>query len=175
MKKLKAKARAAALKGLTHWHEVKGRDAISRKFEFKDFNEAFGFMSRVALLAEKNRTIIRSGSTSDCDVTLSTHDAGGLTENDVKMAEAMKYTRRNDVRRRAGSQAAEMGLDLIAQLLRQIVRRIELRARHRNRPAPDRIFPNENRRSLAGAGCALAEAQLPCRSPQVRSFFPVAR
>lgn len=90
MKKLDAAARAAALKDLPHWHDVGGRDAIARKFEFRDFNEAFGFMTRVALLAEKMdhhpewfnvyRTV---------DVTLATHDAGGVTDNDIRMAKAM--------------------------------------------------------------------------------------
>ena len=50
MKKLDANARKAALKDLPHWRDVQGRDAIMRKFEFKDFNQAFGFMTRVALL-----------------------------------------------------------------------------------------------------------------------------
>lgn len=90
MKKLDAAARAAALKDLPHWHDVGGRDAIARKFEFRDFNEAFGFMTRAALLAEKMdhhpewfnvyRTV---------DVTLATHDAGGVTDNDIRMAKAM--------------------------------------------------------------------------------------
>ena len=91
MKKLEANARAAALKGLPHWHEVKGREAIARKFEFKDFNEAFGFMSRVALLAEKmDHHPEWFNVYKTVDVTLSTHDAGGVTENDIKMAQAME-------------------------------------------------------------------------------------
>ncbi len=91
MKKLEANARAAALKGLPHWHEVKGRDAIARKFEFKDFNEAFGFMSRAALLAEKmDHHPEWFNVYNKVDVTLSTHDAGGVTENDIKMATAME-------------------------------------------------------------------------------------
>jgi 4a-hydroxytetrahydrobiopterin dehydratase len=91
MKKLEAIARATALKSLSHWHDVKGRDAIARKFEFKDFNEAFGFMSRVALLAEKmDHHPEWFNVYKTVDVTLSTHDAGGVTENDVKMAQAME-------------------------------------------------------------------------------------
>jgi 4a-hydroxytetrahydrobiopterin dehydratase len=91
MHKLETKARAAALKGLPHWHDVKGRDAISRKFEFKDFNEAFGFMSRVALLAEKmDHHPEWFNVYKTVEVTLSTHDAGGVTENDIKMAQAME-------------------------------------------------------------------------------------
>ena len=90
MKKLDANARKTAMKDLPQWRDVPGRDAIARKFEFKDFNEAFGFMTRVAMLAEKMdhhpewfnvyRTV---------DVTLSTHDAGGVTDNDIRMAKAM--------------------------------------------------------------------------------------
>jgi len=91
MKKLEANVRATALKGLPHWHEVRGRDAIARKFEFRDFNEAFGFMSRVALLAEKmDHHPEWSNVYKTVDVTLSTHDAGGVTENDIKMATAME-------------------------------------------------------------------------------------
>lgn len=91
MKKLEGEARKAALAKIPAWSEVSGRDAITRKFEFADFNEAFGFMSRVALLAEKMDhhpewfNVYRI-----VDVTLATHDAGGVTENDIKMAQAME-------------------------------------------------------------------------------------
>ena len=51
--KLSGEARSRALARLKGWSEVKGRDAISKKFVFADFNEAFGFMARVALVAEK--------------------------------------------------------------------------------------------------------------------------
>lgn len=89
-KKLDASTRAAALKELAQWREVQGRDAIARKFEFKDFNEAFGFMSRAALLAEKlDHHPEWFNVYNKVEVTLSTHDAGGITENDVKMARAM--------------------------------------------------------------------------------------
>ncbi|KAG6584508.1 Pterin-4-alpha-carbinolamine dehydratase [Phytophthora cinnamomi] len=83
--------RAAGLQQITSaWEAVPGRDAIRRRFEFRDFNEAWGFMNRTALLAEQmghhpewfnvyNRV----------DVTLSTHDCGGLSKNDIKMATAM--------------------------------------------------------------------------------------
>jgi 4a-hydroxytetrahydrobiopterin dehydratase len=72
---------------------VKSRDAITKKFLFADFNEAFGFMTRVALSAEKlDHHPEWSNVYKTVDVTLSTHDAGGLTELDVKLAEAMdKY------------------------------------------------------------------------------------
>jgi 4a-hydroxytetrahydrobiopterin dehydratase len=90
MNKLDAQARAAALKELTLWREVPGRDVIARKFEFSDFNQAFGFMSRVALLAEKmDHHPEWMNVYKTVDVRLTTHDAGGLTENDIKMAKAM--------------------------------------------------------------------------------------
>jgi 4a-hydroxytetrahydrobiopterin dehydratase len=90
MKKLAASARKAALKKLPKWREVPGRDVIGRKFEFKDFNEAFGFMSRVALLAEKlDHHPEWMNVYKTVDVRLTTHDAGGLTENDIQMAKAM--------------------------------------------------------------------------------------
>ncbi len=54
MQKLTGQARAAALSGLPGWSEVAGRDAITRKFVFRDFNQAFGFMTRVALVAESD-------------------------------------------------------------------------------------------------------------------------
>jgi 4a-hydroxytetrahydrobiopterin dehydratase len=88
--KLTGAARAAALAKLTGWIEVEGRDAISRKFTFKDFNEAFGFMARAALVAEKlDHHPEWFNVYKTVEVTLSTHDAGGLTELDVKLAEAM--------------------------------------------------------------------------------------
>jgi 4a-hydroxytetrahydrobiopterin dehydratase len=91
MKKLDPKARAAALKKLPKWKTVKSRDAIARKFEFKDFNEAFGFMTRVALLADKmDHHPEWFNVYNKLDVTLSTHDAGGVTDNDIKMARAME-------------------------------------------------------------------------------------
>ena len=90
MKKLDTNARKTALAQLAGWQDVKGRDAIVRKFEFKDFNEAFGFMSRVALLAEKmDHHPEWFNVYNKVDVTLSTHDAGGVTDNDVQMAKAM--------------------------------------------------------------------------------------
>jgi 4a-hydroxytetrahydrobiopterin dehydratase len=88
--KLTGPARAAALAKLKGWSEVSGRDAIAKKFVFKDFNEAFGFMSRAALVAEKmDHHPEWSNVYKTVDVTLSTHDAGGVTELDVKLAETM--------------------------------------------------------------------------------------
>src|SRR5688572_27902622 len=88
--KLTGPARGDALKSLKGWSEVSGRDAISKKFVFKDFNEAFGFMSRAALTAEKmDHHPEWFNVYKTVEVTLSTHDAGGLTELDVKLAAAM--------------------------------------------------------------------------------------
>ena len=90
MKKLDPAARKAALKQLSSWREVEGRDAIARSFRFKDFGEAFAFMTRVALLAEKlDHHPEWFNVYNRVDVTLSTHDAGGVTEKDIEMAKAM--------------------------------------------------------------------------------------
>jgi len=88
--KLSGDARKSALARVKSWREVAGRDAITRKFVFKDFSEAFGFMARAALVAEKlDHHPEWSNVYKTVEVTLSTHDAGGLTELDVKLAEAM--------------------------------------------------------------------------------------
>jgi 4a-hydroxytetrahydrobiopterin dehydratase len=90
VEKLTGSARAAALGKLTGWSEVAGRDAITKKFSFKDFNEAFGFMARAALIAEKlDHHPEWFNVYNRVEVTLATHDAGGVTERDVKLAEAM--------------------------------------------------------------------------------------
>jgi 4a-hydroxytetrahydrobiopterin dehydratase len=88
--KLTGEARSRALASLKGWSEVKGRDAISKKFVFADFNQAFGFMTRAALMAEKlDHHPEWFNVYKNVEVTLSTHDAGGLTDRDVKLAEAM--------------------------------------------------------------------------------------
>ena len=88
--KLTGQNRSDALRKLNGWSEVSGRDAITRKFVFKDFNQAFGFMTRAALVAEKmDHHPEWFNVYKTVDVTLSTHDAGGLTDRDVKLAEAM--------------------------------------------------------------------------------------
>ena len=88
--KLTGDARKAALARLAGWSEFKDRDAITRTFGFRDFNEAFGFMTRAALVAEKlDHHPEWFNVYKTVTVTLSTHDAGGLTERDVKLAEAM--------------------------------------------------------------------------------------
>jgi 4a-hydroxytetrahydrobiopterin dehydratase len=88
--KLSADARKAALAKLSGWSEVAGRDAITRKFVFKDFNQAFGFMTRAALAAEKmDHHPEWFNVYKTVEVTLSTHDADGVTDLDVKLAEIM--------------------------------------------------------------------------------------
>jgi 4a-hydroxytetrahydrobiopterin dehydratase len=88
--KLSGDARKGALAKLNGWSEVAGRDAISRKYVFKNFNEAFGFMTRAALVAEKlDHHPEWFNVYKTVEVTLSTHDAGGVTELDVKLAEAL--------------------------------------------------------------------------------------
>jgi 4a-hydroxytetrahydrobiopterin dehydratase len=88
--KLAGDARKAALAKLAGWSEVKDRDAISKTFAFRDFNEAFGFMTRAALVAEKlDHHPEWFNVYKTVTVTLSTHDAGGLTELDIKLAETM--------------------------------------------------------------------------------------
>jgi len=74
----------------TGWEEVEGRDAIAKTFEFRNFVEAFGWMSRVALAAEKmDHHPEWSNVFKTVNVTLSTHDAGGVTDLDVKLAKKM--------------------------------------------------------------------------------------
>ncbi len=88
--KLTADARKTALGKLAGWSEVTGRDAITKKYVFKDFNEAFGFMTRAALVAERmDHHPEWSNVYKTVEVTLSTHDAGGVTELDLTLAETM--------------------------------------------------------------------------------------
>jgi 4a-hydroxytetrahydrobiopterin dehydratase len=88
--KLSEAARTNALKKLAGWREAPGRDAITKRFVFQDFNEAFGFMTRAALVAEKmDHHPEWSNVYKTVDVTLSTHDAGGVTELDIELAATM--------------------------------------------------------------------------------------
>jgi 4a-hydroxytetrahydrobiopterin dehydratase len=81
-----------ALKELPNWKKVDGRDAIFRSFTFADFNEAWGFMSRAALIAEKlDHHPEWFNVYKKVDVTLSTHDAKGVTELDVRLARHMDF------------------------------------------------------------------------------------
>ena len=85
--KLTGTARTKALAGLPKWQEVSGRDAIKRSLKFADFNQAWGFMNRVALAAEKaDHHPDVDLSYGQVDVRLSSHDAGGVTERDVDLA-----------------------------------------------------------------------------------------
>jgi 4a-hydroxytetrahydrobiopterin dehydratase len=87
---LTGEARSKALAGLKGWSEVSGRDAIAKEFRFKDFSAAFGWMSRVALAAEKmDHHPEWLNVYNKVSVTLSSHDAGGVTERDVKLAKVM--------------------------------------------------------------------------------------
>ncbi len=80
----------AALARLPDWKAVEGRDAITRSFRFADFNTAFGFMSRIALMAEKlDHHPEWFNVYNRVDATLATHDADGVTELDVKLAAFM--------------------------------------------------------------------------------------
>lgn len=82
--------RAAALDGLGEWDYDDSRDALTRSFLFGDFSEAFAFMTRVALLAEKHDHHPEwSNVWNRVDILLTTHDAGGLSSRDVKMADAI--------------------------------------------------------------------------------------
>ena len=88
--RLSAKGRAAALLQLPGWRDVAGQEAISRSFVFADFNEAFGFMARVALVAEKmDHHPEWSNVYRTVEVTLATHSAGGVTDLDIELARAM--------------------------------------------------------------------------------------
>src|SRR4051794_12945501 len=88
--KLTGEARKTALGKLSGWSEVAGRDAITKKFLFGDFNAAFGFMTRAALIAEKmDHHPEWFNVYKTVEVTLSTHDAGGVTDLDVKLAGEM--------------------------------------------------------------------------------------
>jgi 4a-hydroxytetrahydrobiopterin dehydratase len=82
-----AKAALAQLKG---WSEVQGRDAITKSYRFADFNAAFGFMTRVALKADRmDHHPEWFNVYSKVDILLSTHDSGGVTAKDVELAKFM--------------------------------------------------------------------------------------
>ena len=88
--KLTSEARRAAIEGLKGWTDVAGRDAIAKSFRFADFNAAFGFMTRVALIAEKlDHHPEWFNVYNRVDVTLTSHDVAGLSQRDIKMAKAI--------------------------------------------------------------------------------------
>ena len=91
--KLEDAARKAALGDLPNWSEVEGGKAIRRSFQFRNFNEAWGFMSRIALTAEKmDHHPEWFNVYNKVEVTLSTHSADGITELDIKLAKVMDRT-----------------------------------------------------------------------------------
>ena len=82
--------RAEALEGLPDWDHDEGRDAIRRSIVFTDFAEAFGFMTQVALIAEKsNHHPEWTNVWNRVEILLTTHDAGGLSERDIDLAQAI--------------------------------------------------------------------------------------
>lgn len=83
--------RTAALDRLGEWDYDEARDALTRRFLFADFSEAFAFMTRVALLAEKaDHHPEWSNVYNRVEILLTTHDAGGLSARDVDMAKAIE-------------------------------------------------------------------------------------
>jgi 4a-hydroxytetrahydrobiopterin dehydratase len=88
--KLTTSEREAALKELGEWKAARNDEAIQRSFKFKNFSEAWGFMARVALLAESQDHHPEWFNVyNKVDVTLSTHDCGGLSARDVKLAKSI--------------------------------------------------------------------------------------
>ena len=86
MEKLSHEERAALLSEFSRWEEVEGRDAIKATFIFENFNEAFGFMTRIALMADKmDHHPEWFNVYNRVEITLTTHDAGGLSRRDVEL------------------------------------------------------------------------------------------
>ncbi len=90
VERLVGAARHAALQGLHGWSEVEDRDAIRKTYHFSDFSEAWGFLSRIALLAEKHDHHPEIFNVYNrVEIILSTHDVEGLSERDIRLAEAI--------------------------------------------------------------------------------------
>ena len=90
VEKLNETERAALAAALPQWTKLPGRDAIRREWRWRDFSEAWGFMARVALLAERHDHHPEWSNTwNRVEIVLSTHDAGGLTARDVRLARAI--------------------------------------------------------------------------------------
>ncbi|MFT8245416.1 4a-hydroxytetrahydrobiopterin dehydratase [Roseomonas sp. BN140053] len=82
--------RATLATTLPDWHPVPERDALRRRFAFRDFSEAWGFMNRVALLAEQQDHHPEwSNVWNRVEIVLTTHDAGGLSARDLRLAAAI--------------------------------------------------------------------------------------
>jgi len=91
MPKLSATDRQALLASLPHWREAPGRDAVTRDLAFADFPAAWAFMTRVALLAERmDHHPEWSNTYNRVSITLTTHDAGGLSDRDAAMAKTIE-------------------------------------------------------------------------------------
>lgn len=87
VEKLSVDERAAFKKAHPDWNPTDGRDAVKRAFKFKDFNEAFGFMTRVAIAADKaDHHPEWFNVYNRVEITLTTHDADGLSQRDVELA-----------------------------------------------------------------------------------------
>lgn len=90
VERLNAEARAGLPRDLPGWSLLADRDAIRREFRFANFSEAFAFMTRVALLAEQQDHHPEWFNVYNrVDIVLSTHDAGGLSARDIRMAKAI--------------------------------------------------------------------------------------
>jgi len=90
MTKLPVEELKSALKRLPDWRLAQGREAITRKFQFVDFDAAFAFMTRAALkAAEMDHHPEWFNVYNKVEVTLATHDAGGVTNKDIELATAM--------------------------------------------------------------------------------------
>lgn len=90
VERLSETERADALDGLSDWDYDEARDALTRSLKFDDFGEAFAFMTRVAMLAEKaDHHPEWSNVYSRVEILLTTHDAGGMSHRDVEMAAAI--------------------------------------------------------------------------------------
>jgi 4a-hydroxytetrahydrobiopterin dehydratase len=86
--KLSSEQRATQIAALRGWQAVADRDAITREFKFADFNEAFGFMTRVAIKAqEMDHHPEWFNVYNKVAITLSTHEANGVTERDIRLAQ----------------------------------------------------------------------------------------
>jgi 4a-hydroxytetrahydrobiopterin dehydratase len=94
VERLEGAARREALAALDGWAELKDRDAIGKTYRFKDFTEAFSFMTRVALLAEKaDHHPEWSNVYNRVEIVLTTHDAKGLSPRDIALARAIDGSR----------------------------------------------------------------------------------